>query len=151
MKSFFKGFGYAGHGLWLCIRQERNFRIHLVIAAYILWFARAFALSRNEWAVLLLTIGAVISAEAMNTAVERTMDLLSPARHPIARAAKDIAAGAVLVCAAVSVAVGAALFWQPAVLSALGNGLLSNPGKLLLLGLTILLSLWFIIRGGSEE
>ena len=51
--GFIKSFGYAARGVWYCIRHERNFRIHLGIAAYVLAFAPYFSLSRAEWAVLL--------------------------------------------------------------------------------------------------
>ena len=57
MKRFLRGFADAGRGLWTCLREERNFRIHLCAAAYALGFAPAMALSRGEWAALLLTIG----------------------------------------------------------------------------------------------
>ena len=151
MKSFLKGFVYAGHGIWLCLRQERNFRIHLVAAAYVLCFAPAFSLTRAEWAVLLLTIFVVIAAEGINTAIEMTMDLLSPARHHMARAAKDMAAGAVLVCAVGAVFVGISLFWRPAVLLKLWTGLTGQPWRLFLLIISLLPALWLIVYGGVPK
>lgn len=151
MKTFLKGFVFAGRGIWFCVRHERNFRFHLVAAAYVLGFAPFFALSRAEWAALLLTIASVIAAEAINTAVEQTIDLLSPDSNPMARAAKDAAAGAVLVCAVMSVCVGVVLFWVPPTLCALWTALTGTAWKLFLILFSILLSLCFIVFGGVKK
>lgn len=108
-----KGFGYAFRGLWRCAREEWHFRFHLVIAAYVLWFAPRFSLSRAEGAVLALTIAGVLVAELINSAVERAVDRCSTEHHPLSGAAKDMAAGAVLVAAIAAVAVAVLLFWKP--------------------------------------
>ena len=97
--GFLRSFVYAGRGIWFCIRHERNFRIHMVAAAYVLLFAPYFSLTRGEWAALLAIIGLVTAAEAVNTAVEQTVNLAAPGRRTRARVAKDAAAGAVLLCA----------------------------------------------------
>ncbi|HJD22525.1 MAG TPA: diacylglycerol kinase family protein [Firmicutes bacterium] len=151
MKGFLMGFVYAGRGLWFCLRHERNFRIHLVAAAAVLGIAPFFHLSRGEWAALLLTLALVIGAEALNTAVEQAVDLASPGRHPKARAAKDAAAGAVLVCAAAAVGVGIALFSRPAGWAALAAFLLGRPWRLAALLLLAALALWFIFGGGARK
>ena len=70
----------------------------------------ALGLAPAEWAVLLLTITAVLVLELLNTVVESVVDLASPGYHPLAKVAKDVAAGAVLTVAVGSIAVGAALF-----------------------------------------
>ncbi len=108
-----KGFGYAFRGLWRCAREEWHFRFHVVIACYVLAFTPYFSLSRAEGALLVLTIGGVLMAELINSAVERAMDRISTERHPLAGAAKDMAAGAVLITAVVSVVVAVLLFWKP--------------------------------------
>ena len=108
-----KGFGWAMRGVWRCAREEWHFRFHLVIAFYVLLFAPYFSLSRAEGALLALTIGGVLVAELFNSAVERTIDRVSTERHPLAGAAKDMAAGAVLVAAIAAVAVAVCLFWKP--------------------------------------
>lgn len=151
MKTFLKGFVFAASGLWFCLRHERNFRIHLTVAAFVLWFAPCFHLSAVEWAVLALTIAAVISTEALNTAVEQTMDLLSPGNHPMARAAKDAAAGAVLVFAAASVCVGLALFGDPVILRHLWISLTGTLWKGILFVLSLFLGLCFILFGGVKK
>lgn len=76
--GFLRSFVYAGRGIWFCIRHERNFRIHMSAAIYVLLFAPYFSLTRGEWAALLAIIGLVTAAEAVNTAVEQTVNLAAP-------------------------------------------------------------------------
>ena len=110
--AFLRGFAYAGRGLARCMR-ERNFRFHLCAAGFTAYFAaRFYELSRAEWAVLLLTFAAVISLEAVNTAIECLCDKVSPEKDPLIMRAKDCAAGAVLIAAVFSVGVAVALFWD---------------------------------------
>lgn len=113
MKKFFKGFVYAARGIAHAAATERNFRFHLCAAAFVAFFAaRFYELSRGEWAALLLTFAAVMSAELFNTAAERLADKVSPEKDELVRRCKDCAAGAVLITAVFSVGVGAALFWD---------------------------------------
>ncbi|MGN0679308.1 MAG: diacylglycerol kinase family protein [Oscillospiraceae bacterium] len=110
--GFFKSFCYAGRGIALAVR-ERNFRFHLCVTAFVIFFAAKFyELSRGDWAVLLITCGAVLSLEAVNTAIEHLCDKVSPERDSRIAAAKDVAAGAVLISAIIAVAVGVCLFWN---------------------------------------
>ena len=97
-------FEHAIEGIRTAFREERNMKCHTaaLIAVTLLGFFTG--LSAMEWALL------VIGAEMINTAIERTVDLAMPHRHPLAKAAKDIAAGAVLVAAMVSVVVGMLIF-----------------------------------------
>lgn len=115
------GFLVAGRGVWKCAREEWHFRFHLTVAFYVSVFAPRFSLSRAEWAVLALTFAAVLTAELINSAIERTIDRFSTERHPLAGAAKDMAAGAVLVASVAALAVAAFLFWKPAVWLAIFN------------------------------
>ena len=71
------------------------------------WF---FVISTIEWLVLVLTITVVLTTEGLNTVLERVIDLYQPGRHPIARDAKDLAAGAVLVASTGALVVGVILF-----------------------------------------
>lgn len=151
MKAFLKGFVYAGRGIWFCIRHERNFRIHLVVSVYVLGFAPAFSLTRGEWAALFLTLGMVLCAEALNTAVEHSMDLVSPGPNRLAGVAKDVAAGGVLAAALAAAGVGFALFGDAAKLAALGTSLLDKPWKLYALFLSLFPSFWFVRRAGVRK
>ena len=69
-----------------------------------------FNIQRSEWIVIVICIGMVIAAEAFNTAIERLVNLVSPEWHPIAGEVKDIAAGAVLICAIAAAIVGLIIF-----------------------------------------
>jgi diacylglycerol kinase len=105
-----RSFGYAIEGLAYLIRTQRNFRIHLLVGLCALAAGAAFTITAVEWAILVLTIALVIMTEALNTGIELAVSLASPERRPEARAAKDIAASAVLLAAIASVGVGVALF-----------------------------------------
>lgn len=148
--GFFKGFVYAARGLWYCVRHERNFRIHIAVGVYVLFFAPYFSLSRGEWAALLAILALVPAMEAVNTAVEKAVDLASPHHHPLARAAKDAAAGAVLLSACLSVAVGVVLFARWDVWLTIFADWRMHMWKPVLLILYIPLALWFIIGGGKK-
>lgn len=106
-------FRFAGAGLLYLMRTQRSARIELAIAAAVLVLAWWLGLSNLEWAILVLTIALVLILEGLNTALEFAVDLSSPQRHPHAKAAKDLAAGMVLVAALASVAVGLALLGPP--------------------------------------
>ncbi len=151
MKDFLRGFGYAGHGLWFCVRHERNFRVHMAIAAYVLALAPYFSLTRGEWAVLLAVIALVLAAEAVNTAVEQVVNLASPQRRLRARVAKDVAAGAVLLCAVFAVGVGALLFLRPAAWMAMLRDFGQYVWKPVLLALSVPPVIWFVLRGGRTR
>jgi len=105
-----RSFGYAIEGLAYLVRTQRNFRIHLLIALAALAAAAGSGLSAVEWAILIVTIAFVIMTEGLNTGIELAVSLASPERRPEAKAAKDIAAGVVLLAAIASVGVGIALF-----------------------------------------
>ena len=120
--KLFKSFGYAFQGVWTVVRKERNFRIHLTCIGYMLGFLLLtdwFVVSRAEWALLLLACALVLSLEIVNTAVESTVDLATQERHPLAKRAKDAAAGAVLVAAFFAVLVGLVILLQPAAFRAM--------------------------------
>ena len=72
-----RAFGYAFQGLWRCINYERNMRIHIVAAAFVLVFSLFFSLTGTEYAVLFVLIGLVMSLEAVNTALEAVGNAIS--------------------------------------------------------------------------
>lgn len=139
-----RSFGYALCGIVHCIRRERNFRIHLVAAAYVLALAAHLHIAGARLALLFLTIGGVLALELVNTAVEAFVDLVSPQRRPLAKIAKDTAAGAVLVFAAAAVGVGAALLWQPRALMTLLLDTLASPIRFFALAASVLSAGWFV-------
>ena len=142
---------FAGRGVWFCIRHERNFRVHMAVAAYVLLLAPYFSLSRGEWAALLAVVALVLAAEAVNTAVEQVVNLASPRRRTRARVAKDVAAGAVLLCAAGALAAGLFLFLRPEAFAAMQADFLRCPWKPALLAASLPLAVWFGICGGRTR
>ena len=109
IRSFYFAFAGLGH----LFRTQRNARIHLAIGAAACAVGGWVRISRVEWAVLIFTIALVLILEGLNTAVEAAIDLASPKIHPLAKAAKDLAAGMVLIGAIASVAVGLLILGPP--------------------------------------
>lgn len=108
--SLLRSFSYAIAGIRTAIIQERNIRIHLSISLIVIIFGFFFSISALEWIIILLTIGGVISLEIMNSAIERLVDLVTLDFHPLAKQAKDLAAGAVFSFAIISVIIGIIIF-----------------------------------------
>jgi diacylglycerol kinase (ATP) len=108
--SIVESFNYAIEGLIHVLRTQRNMRIHFAIAVAVLIVAVAAGVSRVELIVLLLSITFVLVSEMINTAIEGTIDAATTSFDPMAKLAKDIAAGAVLISAVNAVAVGYLVF-----------------------------------------
>jgi diacylglycerol kinase len=104
------GFRAAFSGLRRLATSERHFQLHLIAATCAVILAAFLGFSPLEWSILTVTIGLVLVAEGLNSAIERAIDTTMPSFHPLAKAAKDIAAAAVLIAALVSVIVGLLLY-----------------------------------------
>jgi diacylglycerol kinase len=109
-QNFLSSFRHASAGLAYCFRTQRNFRIHVTIALLVTLAGIILTLSWVEWAVVATLIVVVLSAEMVNTMVEALVDLVTRQYHPLAKVAKDVAAGVVLLSAIGSVVVGALIF-----------------------------------------
>ena len=105
-----RSFVYAGRGIRTLLMSQHNAWIHLTASLLVVSGAIAFRLERLEWMVLIATLVAVWTAESLNTAIELVCDVASPEFHPLVAKAKDVAAGAVLICALGAVAIGALVF-----------------------------------------
>ena len=105
-----KSFSYAFKGLYDLVKSEPNARIHLVATIAAVSAGIFFRISNVEWCIILIVIALVWAAEAINTVIEKLADHLFPEYHETARLAKDIAAGAVLVCAIVALICGLIVF-----------------------------------------
>lgn len=103
-------FRVAWDGILYAFRTQRNMRVHAAASAAACLMGAGFGISVGEWLWLALAIALVLSAELMNTAVESAIDLSMPDPHPLAKIAKDTAAGAVFVTAVFAVIVGVVLF-----------------------------------------
>ena len=110
MKKRIRSFVYAGRGIRLVFSSEANMKIHIVVATLVVICGFIFNINTTEWIACLLCIGLVFGAEMINTAIENVVDLASPDYQELAGKAKDIAAGAVLICAIVSVIIGILIF-----------------------------------------
>ncbi len=103
-------FRYAFAGIRYLLWTQRNAKIHSAIGLVAVALGLVLGLARYEWLVLLLTITMVLAAEGVNTAVEAAVDLAAPNYHPLAKIAKDVGAGTVLLTAIASVLIGLLLF-----------------------------------------
>lgn len=103
-------FRCAFHGVKLLLVTQRNARIHAVLTALALGLAAWLELAAGEWIALVLAMGGVWVAEALNTAVEFVVDLVSPHPQELAGWAKDVGAAAVLLASIVAAVIGALIF-----------------------------------------
>ena len=108
--SILQSFNYAFEGVVQALRTERNMRIHFALATVVLVLAFAYGVTKLELIALIVAIAFVLIAEMLNTAIEATLDLASPSFDPLAKAAKDMAAGAVLIASVTAVFVGYLVF-----------------------------------------
>ncbi|MDD6666391.1 MAG: diacylglycerol kinase family protein [Lachnospiraceae bacterium] len=104
----YKSFGYAFQGIGTTIKRERNIKIHLLAVICVVLVGLLVHLSKTEWLICFVLFGLVISLELVNTAIEAVVDLVTEERKPLAKIAKDAAAGAVLVSAIMAAIIG---FW----------------------------------------
>jgi undecaprenol kinase len=113
MARFRRSMGFAWKGIFLAVRGERHMRFHLSAAVCVCLAAALLEISRLEWALLAGACGLVLTAELFNTAVERAVDLTTAELHPLAKAAKDTAAGAVLTAVVFAVIIGLIVLGPP--------------------------------------
>lgn len=118
--SLFKSFSVAIEGILGAIKKERNIRIHLFAAVAVIILSIYFSISAIEWICIALAIGGMLSLELLNSAIERVVDMVTTDYHPLAKQAKDMAAGAVFVFALITVVIGIIIF-IPKILSLLGH------------------------------
>ena len=105
-----RSFRFAGQGILDLFRYENNAKVHLLVAILVIIAGFLLALSPVEWAVILTQIGLVWAAEAINTAIEKLCDFVSPGLHPQIKAIKGLSSGAVLILTIVAVLVGLIIF-----------------------------------------
>lgn len=105
-----KSFGYAFEGIFTGIRKERNMKIHCTVTLLVVTMGFLFHISSIEWCICLTLFGLVMALELVNTAVEAVVDLVTKERKPLAKIAKDTAAGAVLIAAIMAAIAGLIIF-----------------------------------------
>lgn len=140
-------FKNAGKGIWFCIKSERNFRVHTTASLYVLVLAFALGLSSLEFALLLVLIAVVITAETLNTAIEKLCDFACNKHNRQIGIIKDISAGAVFISALISAVVGFLLLFKPLKLLGIAVVLFTNFLYIFLFFISIIISLIYIFTG----
>lgn len=110
LNRFFRSFKFAAEGVVSAVKREQNIRFHFLSGLVVFIAAFFTGLSKGEWLMVIGLVGGMLALELVNSAIERVVDLASPDIHPLAKEAKDIAAGAVLVFAAASAIIGLLIF-----------------------------------------
>lgn len=108
-----QSFRDAFSGIAYVLRSQRNARIHLVVTVAVAVLGVWLELNVLEWTAVAIAAGLVWAAEFINTALEVTIDLISPGEHSLAGIAKDISAGAVLLAVIAAVIVGVLVLGPP--------------------------------------
>jgi len=106
-------FGHAFRGWWYVLKTQHNTWVHSVFAAAVILVGLWVGLKPLDWAIIVLTIAIVFTAEFINTAIEAVVDLASPVHHPLAKVGKDVGAGAVLIAALAAIVVGLLILGPP--------------------------------------
>lgn len=141
--SLIRSFKYAFLGIGRCVLYERNMRIHLVMAMYALYFSTYYDFTKTQYAVLCIVFAMVFGAEMINTAIEELVDIKAEGFDFKAKAAKDIAAGAVLVCAIFAVVIGFIFYFDTEIIYGIYVDFIKNPIKLIGFLLSLVLAVLF--------
>ena len=110
-RKLLRRFGYAFNGIRLLITREHNAWIHCFVAVCVVVAGILLGLSEMEWIAVVIVIGAVLAAEAVNSALEAIADFVSPEYSEAIKRTKDLAAGAVLIIAIAAAIVGGIIFF----------------------------------------
>lgn len=148
-RTFVQSFLDAFHGVGDCLKTERNMRVHLTLCVFVLFFASHISLTRGEMACLILTIGAVMAMEALNTSIEKLCDFTQKNLNPRIRVIKDLAAGAVVISAVAAALVGVVILFRPELLAFIKE-LIASPVHLCIFLLTLGIALVFVIAGPEK-
>ena len=111
-QGIIQAFNAAIEGILYTFKSERNMKIHYLVAAIVLVASLFFDLTKVEMIVLIFSISLVVISEMFNTAIEKTIDMVTDTYHPLAKIAKDVAAGGVLIATLNSVVVGYIIFYD---------------------------------------
>lgn len=111
--KFIAGFGYAFNGLWYVLRTQRNMRVHVTLAILATLMGILLHISALGFALLYVAITGVFITEMINTVIETCIDLVTPDYHPLAKIAKDVSAGAVLLNAILAIVIGLFVLGPP--------------------------------------
>ncbi len=113
LRSRAHSFRYAFAGWWYVIRTQKNAWIHALVSVAVVLVALWLRIPARDWAVIILAMAMVWSAEFINTALEAIVDLASPQHHPLAQVGKDVGAAAVLIAAGAAALIGLLVLGPP--------------------------------------
>lgn len=113
ISSRITAFGHAFRGWWHVLKTQHNAWIHSLVATLVFIVGLWLGIPPRDWAVIILAIAMVFTAEFINTAIEAVVDLASPVHHPLAKVGKDVGAGAVLVAALAAALIGLLILGPP--------------------------------------
>lgn len=116
-RTLLQSFKNARDGVWHVIKNERNMRIHILLAVMVIIIGFALQISRIEFAIICFTIAMVIICELINSAIEMLVDMVVDTYHPKAKIIKDVSAGAVIISAIIATIVGYFIFFDKAVVA----------------------------------
>ncbi len=145
-----KSFGFAFRGIFDTIKNERNMRIHLCFAFYVIIAGFVTHISASEWVAVLICIGLVMALECLNTALESLCDTMHPEKSEGIRIAKDASAGAVLCAAIASAIVGGLVFFRAEKVNTAMEYFKEHTASSLVIIFT-LIPLAVFVRGGKRE
>lgn len=110
MKKIINSFKYAFQGIITSFKTEKNMKIHIFVMLVVILAGIIFKISKIEWMICILLFALVIAGELFNTAIETVVDMITIEKNEKAKIAKDVAAGAVLICAIGSAVIGIMIF-----------------------------------------
>lgn len=154
IKGLLLSFKYAFCGIWTAIKNERNMRIHTVCMIYMysfLCFTDWFVLTRQDWALIFIANAIVMMSELVNTAVESVVDLVTSEKKPLAKIAKDTAAGAVLIGAIFAVCVGISVLGQKEAFIKLYDYFSTHIFSLVIFIISFILASVFMLKGFPKK
>ena len=151
LEKFVKSTGYAIKGILTGIKEERNVRIDIVAAFYVLVFSKFYDFTLTQKVILVFVCFNVLAFELMNTAVERAVDKPDKEHYMQAGAAKDTAAGGVLLAAIGAAAVGIMMFWNVDVFKEIFVFFTTKPLMLVWLAVTLFASYKFITFDNNKK
>ena len=152
-KTVLESFKYAVDGILDVFRTQKHMRFHFVTVVMVLLVALIFGLDKKDILVLLFTISMVLVAEMFNTSIEAVVDLVTQTYHPLAKFAKDAAAGAVLIATGMAILVGCLLFLGDQSFSRVSGARSEGPDslmKVLLAGIVLLVLVTIIKALGTR-
>lgn len=143
-REIIKSFSCAFRGIFVCAAKERNFRIHIIAIVYVTVFSLLYELPKEKYILLLLIFTLVVFAELVNTAVETAVNIHVKHYDRLAKNAKDVAAGAVLVTAITAVITAFLMFCNVEKLTAAFDNFKSTPIIFIPLIISVPLAILFI-------